>query len=49
MRSAVILTLLTALSLFGCGGDNSQTDLTPPVADEDPNTMMGQDDGWRPA
>ena len=46
MRPLMILTLLTTLSLFGCGADDTNNDLNPPVAtdtqtDEGPSNMMG--------
>ncbi len=46
MRSILFLTLLTTLSLFGCGGNETTTDLAPPTttdvpADEGPSNMMG--------
>ncbi len=46
MRSILILTLLTTLSLFGCGGNETNTDLTPPAtgdvpSEEGPSNMMG--------
>ena len=49
MRSILILTLLTTLSLFGCGADDTTTDLAPPAttdapADEGPSNMMGGGD-----
>ena len=47
MRSVMILTLLTAISLFGCGTNDTTTDLAPPAtgeapADEGPSNMMGK-------
>ncbi len=46
MRSLMILTVLTTLALFGCGADETNTDLAPPAAtdtqaEEGPSNMMG--------